>query len=194
MTVAPFWGHAGAVSAVAVTPDGRSVVSGGADDGTVRIWDRSTGRERLRLTTGASRVMALAVTPDGQQVVSGDDGGAVRIWDLDTGRQRASFTHWLEDPADGSAGHDDVTAVVVTPDGRRVVSAGWRGPIHVLDLDGGQPVATIDVANVLGLRSPPTERMSSSPRSSTPGCSEYTTSPPVIRSLNMPSGYRPGWR
>jgi WD40 repeat protein len=45
----PFWGHAGSVWAVAVTPDGRQIVSGGFD-GAVRVWDRDTGGEQAVLT------------------------------------------------------------------------------------------------------------------------------------------------
>ena len=41
-------GNTGRVTAVAVAPDG-SWLASGSDDGTVRIWDVATGRERAVL-------------------------------------------------------------------------------------------------------------------------------------------------
>ena len=42
-------GHQGLVRSVAVTPDGRYIVSG-SDDKTVRVWERDTGKEVQKLT------------------------------------------------------------------------------------------------------------------------------------------------
>ena len=51
-------GHRGWVQAVAVTPDGAQIVSGGLD-GTVRVWELDSGREAVRWT-GDSEVTACA--------------------------------------------------------------------------------------------------------------------------------------
>jgi WD40 repeat protein len=88
---APFWGHPGPVQAVAVTPDGRRIVTGGAD-GTVRVWDRETGVEQAVLTGHTGLVLAVAVTPDGRQIVTGGGDGTVRVWDRDTGVEQAVLT------------------------------------------------------------------------------------------------------
>lgn len=128
----PFWGHAGGVSAVAVTPDGRSIVSGGRDDYTVRVWDRESGRERACFAGHDGPVVALAVTPDGRLVISGGDG-TVRIWDLPAGREQACLT-----------GHDGgVRAVAVTPDGQRIVSGGDDGAVRLWDLASGTTQARL---------------------------------------------------
>jgi WD40 repeat protein len=67
---APFLGAFRLGLGVAVTPDGRQIVSGG-DDGSVRVWDRDTGAEQAALTghTGPVRAVAVAVAPDGRQIV-----------------------------------------------------------------------------------------------------------------------------
>ena len=46
-------GHQGGVNSVAVSPDGRRIVSG-SDDNTVAVWDLETGT-RLRTAHRASR-------------------------------------------------------------------------------------------------------------------------------------------
>ena len=42
-------GHQDGVLSVAVTPDGRYIVSG-SNDQTVRVWERATGKEVQKLT------------------------------------------------------------------------------------------------------------------------------------------------
>jgi WD40 repeat protein len=76
-TLRPFGGHAGAVWAVAVTPDGSDIITGG-NDGTVRIWDRTTRTSRATLTDHTGWVFAVAVTPDGSEIITGGDDGTVR--------------------------------------------------------------------------------------------------------------------
>jgi hypothetical protein len=57
-------GHAGAISAVAVSPDGRQALTG-SQDGTARLWDLSSGRELVRLIGLRSDEDWLAATPQG---------------------------------------------------------------------------------------------------------------------------------
>jgi hypothetical protein len=81
-------GHAGLVNSVAVTPDGRHIVSGSVDDDRVRLWQLATGNEVRRFTVHASWVISVAVTPDGKYVVSGSGDKTVRLWQLATGQEK----------------------------------------------------------------------------------------------------------
>ena len=58
------------VSAVAVTADGRHVVSG-SHDHTLRVWDLKVGKEILTFTVDV-QVTACIVAQDNRTIVAGD--------------------------------------------------------------------------------------------------------------------------
>lgn len=72
-------GHSGPVLAVIVTPDGRQIISGGADR-SVRFHDVPAGTETARLDVGAP-VLSLAVSPDGKQLAVGVAQPGIQLWD-----------------------------------------------------------------------------------------------------------------
>nr|NMF67537.1 hypothetical protein [Brasilonema octagenarum UFV-OR1] len=57
-------GHSSVVNAVAVTPDGKYVISGSGDY-TLKVWDLHSGKEKFTLGGHSDSVNAVAVTPDG---------------------------------------------------------------------------------------------------------------------------------
>jgi hypothetical protein len=75
----PLQGHAGAVYAVAFSPDGKFVVSTGADR-TVKFWDLSAGKEAAALEWHVAPINALVFSPDGQTLATASDDGTVKLW------------------------------------------------------------------------------------------------------------------
>ena len=73
-------GHAGWVSSVAISPDGKRIVTG-SDDATAKVWDAATGRELLTLKGHTQLVFSVAFSPDGKYLVSGGGDSRVRLWD-----------------------------------------------------------------------------------------------------------------
>jgi WD40 domain-containing protein len=67
--------------ALAFTPDGRSLVSGGLD-GVIRVWELATGQGRLALKGHQGAVYTLAVSPDGRHVASASSDVPTLVWDL----------------------------------------------------------------------------------------------------------------
>ncbi|MEH1858851.1 MAG: DUF4365 domain-containing protein, partial [Nostoc sp.] len=78
---ATFEGHTDIVYGVAITPDGKTVVSGSEDE-TLKVWDLATGQCRATFAGHTASVYAVAITPDGKTVISGLRDGTLRIWQL----------------------------------------------------------------------------------------------------------------
>lgn len=75
-------GHRLPVWAVAFLPDGTGVQTV-SSDGTVRIWDAATGKERSRYDFGIGKLYCAAFSPDGLTCAAGGEKGRVVVWDVD---------------------------------------------------------------------------------------------------------------
>ena len=106
-------GHTAAIHSIALSPDGKHVVSGSSDK-TIRIWDAETGRTVAGPFEGhTSGIRSVAFSPDGKHVVSGSSDYTIRIWNAETGLTVAG-------PFEGHTLH--VRSVAFSPDGKLVVS------------------------------------------------------------------------
>ena len=122
-------GHQGWVSSMAVSPDGRRIVSGSWDN-IVAVWDLETGTPIHRLTGHQAHVWSVAVSPDGRSIVSASSDSTLAVWDLETGTQIHRLT-----------GHEGrVRSVVVSPDGRHIVSGSDDRTVAVWDLETGTQI------------------------------------------------------
>lgn len=75
--------HLKAVSAIKITKDGKTLISGGCD-GQVRIWEISKKFQRLKASLKEHRapITALHIAENGEDVVSSSTDGTCIIWDI----------------------------------------------------------------------------------------------------------------
>jgi WD40 repeat protein/KaiC/GvpD/RAD55 family RecA-like ATPase len=87
-------GHTNVVTSLAVSPDGRRVVTAGADR-TARIWEAATGKMLRQLGADGpagrvefSPVQRFAFSPKGERLLSVGGDGVARIWEAGSGALR----------------------------------------------------------------------------------------------------------
>ncbi len=117
-------GHVSWVPGLAFTPDGRQLVSSGADQ-TVRVWDIATGQETATLHGHLSEVYCVAVSPDGRTLVSGCKDGTLFGWDTTRVEHQNRF-ETLATP---------VVDLEFLPDGQGMLSADFDGTVSLWDTE-----------------------------------------------------------
>jgi len=79
------------VWSISFSPDGKTLASG-AYDGTLRLWNLTTGKQDRVLEGHIQQISDLTFNADGTLLASNSLDGAVYVWDVEAGKQRISLT------------------------------------------------------------------------------------------------------
>jgi hypothetical protein len=124
-----FEGHGSAVASVAVTPDGKTLVSVG-NDKTVRLWDASTGKLLKTLEGHDDWVGSVVVTPDGTRAVTAGGDHVIRVWDLKAQKEVMRLE-----------GHTvAVRGLALTGDGKTLISGSSDKTCRAWNLSTGKEI------------------------------------------------------
>ena len=119
------------VTAVALTPDARTVVTG-CESGKVFLWDGRSGQKAGLLAGHESTVWAAAFSPDGRAILTASEDTTLRLWDVESAAQLGVFN-----------GHAKaVLAAGFSADGRTILSASDDKTLLLWDAQSGKVLRT----------------------------------------------------
>jgi WD40 repeat protein len=124
-------GHQGALTAVALSADGKTVVSWGADR-TIRRWEAATGKAlgSFGVPPGTTSV---SLSPDGGTVALANTDSSIRLVETATGKE----LHKLAGPPNGTG------ALAFAPDGKVLAARGGDNAIRLYDVARGSELRPI---------------------------------------------------
>jgi WD40 repeat protein/uncharacterized caspase-like protein len=123
-------GHTGPINAIALSSDGRFLISA-SDDNTLKIWDTATGNVLRTLYGHAQPVLAAALSPDGRFIASGGEDLTVRVWDVATGEARVFGQQ-----------NSPVKEIAFSSDGQQLVSLG-SNELKVWEVASGREIRSV---------------------------------------------------
>jgi hypothetical protein len=142
-----------AVTALAFSPDDRSLVVGGHHE--LMVWDIAKGALVERVYTRAERTYGLSFLPDGKLAVAGGrpgQQGDVRIYDLHGGnsqkRNGVTILDGVTDKkvmiAELAETDDAVLCLSISPDGKKLAAGGCDRLVRVWDVSAGYSATRLE--------------------------------------------------
>lgn len=140
-------GHKDWVNSLAITQDGKYLISGSADK-TIKVWNLATDKGQLVQTLAEHQgsVKAVAVSKSGTYLASGSNDGTVKLWMLQDILAPKPAQAQAQQPVRNMTlkGHQDwVNSVYISADDQYVVSGSSDRTVILWSIDKGEKLQVI---------------------------------------------------
>lgn len=119
-------------AAIAFAPDSRTLAAA-EDEGTIYLWDATTGKALGEWKTPGAFSGALAFSPDGKELASAHQSGVIRLWNVRTRRELRLFRTAKD--------NEFISSLVFSADGKLLAAQG--GDICLWDTATGRIAKTL---------------------------------------------------
>ena len=119
--------HRDAVLAVDFSPDGKWLVSGGADR-LAKVTEIATGKHVYLLEAHTHQVTAVAFRIDGRVVATGGADGVVNVWDMALGERKKKLTSWKK----------EVTSLQFLGETNQILTSSGDNQVRIVGDDGAE--------------------------------------------------------
>jgi WD40 repeat protein len=130
--------HAGPVSCLAVSPDGKLLATGAEDDKKVRLWDAETLRPLGALAGHRAFVKCVTISPDRHWLASGSGYGDFLLWDVKASPPKGPTV--LVTRGHQGKPNNGIHAAAFTKDSKTLAVAGDGRSVGLYDCSGQEPV------------------------------------------------------
>jgi WD40 repeat protein len=124
--------HGRTLTSVAFSSDGKTLFSaGGIGDGSIGLWDPTTGKERKRIPVDWG--LSLVIFPDGKTLAAATSRNRICVWDASTGKVVRTLKGHTDEP----------NHLALSADGKVLASSGFDKSIRIWDTGIGAERRTI---------------------------------------------------
>lgn len=132
--VRQFAGHTDALYAMAVSPDGKQLATGGYDQ-KIKLWDIASGKEAKLLKGHNGCINGLSFRPDGKVLASASADRTIKLWDPVIGTRLDTLSRPTKEQF----------AVAFSADGKTLVAGGADSRIRIWSVsakaaEGSNPI------------------------------------------------------
>ncbi|MEL6164807.1 MAG: WD40 repeat domain-containing protein [Cyanobacteria bacterium J06628_3] len=124
--------HGEIISSTSFSPDGKTIASA-SYDGTVKLWDSTTGKEIKTFKGTSNGINSIAFFPDGKTIITASNDGTVKLWDISTGKEIK--THKFKDSEFNSR-----SSIKLSSDGEIITYLSFDGTVRQWDSDTGKEI------------------------------------------------------
>ncbi|NUM34814.1 MAG: protein kinase [Candidatus Brocadiae bacterium] len=127
-----FTGHPYIITALAITNDNKTAVSGDSE-GNIFVWDLLSGVHTNTLRGHRKHITSLCISTDGTKIASGSWDQSIRIWDTFSGKCIWQITEHK----------DSVSCMDMTQDGAYLISGSWDGSAQIWNIAEQKNIARL---------------------------------------------------